>query len=136
MSEIKYYSLIKPLSFFLRVRNVNIILMQRLSSLLKTVCFFSVYYLLSTSLNTSRQFKHSQKQSYFSARFLICCLSSSNKMYVFGGGIQGIYSWNNAYSSRFSIALFDRLPVALALALGCGRFNVGRAPSFNNLHLE
>ena len=26
--------------------------------------------------------------------------------------------------------------VALALALGCGRFNVGRAPSFNDLRLE
>ena len=36
----------------------------------------------------------------------------------------------------FSIALFDRLFVVLALALGCGRLDVGRAPSFNNLRLE
>ena len=45
-------------------------------------------------------------------------------------------SCNNAYSSRFSIAHFDRLFVALALAVGRGRFSIGRAPSFNDLQLE
>ena len=62
--------------------------------------------------------------------------NSSNEMYALGGGSWGICSCNNAYSSRFSIALFDQLFVALALAVGRGRFNVGRAPSFNDLPFE
>ena len=57
-------------------------------------------------------------------------------MYAFGCGSWGICSYDDAYSSRFSIALFDRLFVALALALGRGRFNVGKAPSFNDLRLK
>ena len=56
-------------------------------------------------------------------------------MYVLGCGNWGICSCNNAYSSRFSIFLFDQLFVALALAFGRGRFNVGRAPFFNDLQL-
>ena len=50
-------------------------------------------------------------------------------MYALSGGSWGICSCNNEYSSRFSIALFDQLFVALTLALGRGRFNVGRAPT-------
>ena len=57
-------------------------------------------------------------------------------MEMYGGRSWGICYCDNAYSSRFSIALFDSLFVALALALGRGRFNVGRALSFNDLRLE
>ena len=63
-------------------------------------------------------------------------MNYSNKICALGGGSWGICSCNNAYSSRFSIAHFDRLFVALALAIGRGRFSVGRAPSFNDLRLE
>ena len=52
------------------------------------------------------------------------CLNSSNNMFALGGGCRGICSCNNPYSSHFSIALFDRLLVALALALGRARFNM------------
>ena len=39
-------------------------------------------------------------------------------MYAFVGGSWGICSCDNTYSSRFSIALFEWLFVALVLALG------------------
>ena len=72
-------------------------------------------------------------QNLFSERFLIRCLNSSNEKYTHGGGS---CSCDNAYSSCFSVAYFDRLFFALALVLGRGRFNVDRALSFNDLRFE
>ena len=66
---------------------------------------------------------------FIQCKTLTGCLNSSNEMYALGGGSCCIRSCNNALSSRFSIALFDWLFVALALALERGRFDVGRAPT-------
>ena len=52
MSETKHYSLINLPRLFLRVRNVNIILMRR-PVIVVAQLFFSVHYLFSASLTTS-----------------------------------------------------------------------------------